>query len=281
MIHSRRVFSNDTGGFADQSIKLNSFRTGSYVGSFDGSSYLYIGSYYPLSSVYFDINTPANVDTNLTVEYWSGSDTWIEAYDSVDFTKTTGSMKQSGYVSLTRDRDFSWVREQYSKDVDGLANTNVYDFYWLRFSFAPDATIGWNYIGHRFCNDDSLYSYYPDFNNQVMKNQWEQGFPAGTKTDWKEQQFMASEAIIRDMVRKGIIDDSAQIISQESLEEVCIHKTAELIYAGLGKAFKEDRDSARAMYDRSFEMRLFKVDSNKDGDLSHGERLQSTGFMKR
>jgi hypothetical protein len=252
------------------------------------NDYLYIGSPWPFNAQYIDVDpTAANATPSVAqVELWSGEgDGWKPAIDVIDYGSVGGaSLAQSGHITWTRDRDESWVRQDKSTEVDDLgANVPlIYNFFWMRIRWSVTVSaIGLRYVGNRFSIDDELFSLYPDLNNQTLMDQWEQGSASGTKTDWAEQAYVAAEAIIRDLKAGNIIKADSQILDWELFRNASIHKTAEIIYGGMGRAFADDRIAARNSYKESLDIKHFRIDLNQDANLSRAEQSTSTTFTRR
>lgn len=288
MRHDQRVFFHDVDGgiFTDYTRELNDFRSGSFTLNFSaGQDFLYIGSDYPFNAQYFDITTPNATGSVAEVDLWAGQGTgWKAAIDVIDYTSVAGaSLGNSGHLTWVRDRDEGWVRQDKSTEVSGLENAPlIYQFYWMRLKWTVNlSNVAIAYLGNRFSTDDELYSMYPDLNNQTMRDQWEQGSVSGTKTNWNEQSYIAAEAIIRDLKAGDILVSDSQIMDFELFRNASIHKTAEIIYGGMGRAFADDRIAARNDYKESLNTKHFRIDLNRDGNLSTAEKARSTTFTRR
>lgn len=281
MLHDQRIFFSDNGSLTDVTKELNDFRSGSFAMSYTtGEDYLYIGSDWPFNSKFFEITGTANAITAAaSVEYWGGeNDGWKSALDILDFSDSGGaSLAQSGHITWKRDRDEAWVLQDKSEEIPELSLiTGIYRFFWLRISWDQSFTATLAHVGNKFSSDDELYSIYPDLSNAGLKTQWEAG-----KTDWNEQTYVAAEEIVRDLKSGGIIHSASQLLDFELFRNPSIHKTAELIYTGMGKAYAEDRNAARDRYKESIDRKNFRVDLNRDANLSRGEKQVSTVFSRR
>jgi hypothetical protein len=288
MRHDQRVFFEDGDGavFSDFTRQLNDFRSGDlnlFISS--GQDYLYIGSDYPFNAQYFEITAGNSTESFAEIDLWGGqNDGWKPAIDVIDYTsESNASLAKSGHITWTREREESWVQQDKSIEVLGLENAPlIYNFYWSRFKWSANlSNIGIRYIGNRFSTDDDLFSLYPDLNNQTMRDQWEQGSVSGTKTTWSEQSFIAAEQVIRDLRSGGILVSDSQILDFEAFRNPSIHKTAEIIYGGMGRAFAEDRIAARNSYKESLDIKNFRIDQNKDANLSRYEKRISTTYTRR
>jgi len=285
MLHGQRVFFSDNGVLTDYTRELNDFRTGSFTMALTAAEdYLYVGSDFPFNNQYFQLSAFGVVPSVVGVELWSGeADGWKSAVDILDFTSTGGvAFNKSGHITWKRDRDEPWIREDESTDVTGLiTGPLVYRFYWMRFKWSVDFTATLTHIGNKFSNDDELYSLYPDLDNQNMRDQWDRGSPSGTKTSWDEQAFIAADAIITELKSGNIVLSDSQLMDFEMFRTASVHKTAEIIYGGMGRPSQEDRVSAKTSYNESIDFKNFRVDRNKDANLSDAEKATSITFMSR
>lgn len=285
-IITQRPIYYDDGVLDDQTINLNDFRAGSFAMTHvSADDYLYIGTDFPFNSKYFDITTANATTASLVMQQWNGSE-WESLVDILDFTDTSGvSFAKSGYITWKTDENESgWSRVVDTREEETdflLTSAVIFRMYWMRMRWSADITATINYIGHKFCNDDELYSIYPDFNNQILRDRWEQGSVAGTKTDWKEQELIASNAIIRDIKSGNIIISDNQILDFELFKDACIHKTAEIIYGGMGSSHRDDETQARKAYLEARQVKRYNVDGNSTGNLDGSEKIKSTGFMRR
>ena len=270
---SQRILWNDSGTLRDLTIDLNDFRNNEQVFSYSTGDYLYIGSEAPFSFRYFDLGVLNTAPAEITVEYWRGNDTWHPAVDVLDETE---GFTKSGYISWKTDRNSdSWTREQDSFDVTGLTGTVIYNMFWLRISFDVDldVTTEIDTINFKFSDDDQLYGRYPDLNNQLIKDNFERGFPSGTKTDWNEQHYIAAEAIVRDIKKKNYAFSGDQIIDFELFEEAGQHKAAELIYGAMGgEGYEMNRKRAREYYNDAMNQGFMRLDQNMNARLDCGEK---------
>ena len=285
MLNDQRVFFSDNGVLTDYTRHLNDFRSANFAMTYvAGEDYLYVGSDYPFNNQYFDISVSNAVGSIASVSLWSGQGSgWKPALDVIDFTSTAGaSLNVGGHITWKRDRDEAWVRQDKSTEVTGLETSPViYGLYWVRIAWTVGITSTIDYIGNKFSNDDQLYSLYPDMNNQSMRDQWEQGAVSGTKASWDEQCFVAAQAIITDLKSGNILVSDSQLMDFEIFTLPSIHKTAEIIYRGMGKAYAEDRISARDSYKEAIDLKNMRVDRSGDGNLSRAEKSSSLTFMGR
>lgn len=278
ILNQRIIWKNNL-VLTDLSVKLNNFREDSQVIDFvSADDFLYIGSVLPFNHKFVEVSVVNDVTATATVAIWFGN-TWVSAVDIIDRTAVSGKpLAQSGIIQWNTNRLKGWDREDDSTNVTGLSGTAIYDMYWLRLGYSADlkATTALAYVGHKFGSDSDMYDYYPDLNNSDLKTAFESG-----KTAWNEQQYAASQVIIRDLKRKNIALDASQILDHELFKDPQIHKCAEMIYAGLGKAYEETRARAEKRYNDSMDLKNFNIDLTGDGSLNPVERVIRTGYMKR
>ncbi len=259
----------------DISQKVNDFRALTAPFVYTAGQYLYIGSILPFNNLWFDMGTVNTNASTLSVDMWFGH-AWISAVDVID---ESAGLTASGRVQWNTDLNKGWDLEQYSTSVTGLpALSAIYNMYWLRLSwsatFSAGSAIG--YIGQKFSDDTSLYSFYPDLNNSTILT----GFAAG-KTTWNEQHFMAAEHIVRDLQKNGIIKSRSQILDASKLVDASCHKVAELIYSSLGEPYLEQLKWSRQAYKEASNVKFFNTDLNANGRLDTAERRESTSFGTR
>ncbi|RLC38724.1 hypothetical protein DRH27_01595 [Candidatus Falkowbacteria bacterium] len=279
MLINRRIIFDDNGTEIDFSVDLNNFRGSSvtldYVTADDK---LYVASDMPLNHLWVEVTTANDQASIASVDIWFNKD-WVSAVDLLDHTSAAGvTLAQSGVIQWKTDRNEGWDMEQDSEDVTGVDAVGIYNRYWLRINFSADLAAGTElkYLGHKFASDDAMYTEYPDLNNANLKLAFASG-----KTDWNDQHFIAAEDLIDDLRKTDIIKSPSQILDFERFEDPAIHKAAEIIYRGMGRAYIENRKDANSRYNDSFNMTFFNVDIDRDGNLSYRERRQRSGFVGR
>jgi hypothetical protein len=222
------------------------------------------------------------VPATVAVSLWNGSE-WVAAVDILDNTivQPTGTtaLAASGEVTFAQDIDDStWSMEQDSADVTGLSGTAIYNMYWARFHWSANLTAGTTlkYVGFLFSSDTDLLTFYPDLQNSSLKTAYASG-----KTTWTDQGFAASEAIVRELRRRNIVASPNQIFDTSLLLEANVHKTAEIIYGGLGSSYVEAKNKAAEAYKNAIDIKFFSVDSDGSGTISGAEKYLGMGFMRR
>lgn len=277
---NQRIFWSDNGTLVDVSKELNDFRSNNYtLPIVAAEDYIYIASLLPFNHKWIEVGTANDQASVISAQIW-WANSWNNALDEMDYTSSSGvALAQSGIFRFQPDRLKGWDRELDADDVTGLDTTvAINDYYWMRLSFSADlnASTAISYIGHKFSDDDDLYSFYPVLNNSAFQSSFASG-----KTDWNEQAFMAAQTIIRDLRAKSIIFERDQILDYELFNEASIHKTAEIIFGGFGQDYSDDMKMARALYRESLDIKQFNIDKTGDGSLQGVERAISTRFFSR
>lgn len=270
----QRVIAKLSGVDSDLSRYVNDYRVGSSVLAYAVGDYLYIGTILPMNHLYFDMKVPNTVTAKVSVEIW-----WAGAWQAaVDIDDNTNGLKANGKIFFNAQFNRSWDSEQECSRVTGLEAQEIYNMYWTRVSW--DATLNplteINYIGQKFSDDTIMFSYFPDLAQPEML----EAFKAG-KVSWDEQHFMASEFVVKDLLKRDILKSRTQILDPYDFKDAACFKAAEYIYFGMGKPYLEIMTGARDRYKEEMNMRFYKVDLNKNSRLDPIERVVSTRFLKR
>ncbi len=101
------------------------------------------------------------------------------------------------------------------------------------------------------------------------------------KTSWLDQEYAASDAIVKALRRNGVIVRREQIMDESLLNEAAIHKTAAIIYAGLGNGYRDRVKDANAMSDATLPTKFPEVDTNADGFADRCEKTTNTTWLTR
>jgi len=261
-----RYFIDDAGTIIDRTIPWSNPFTA--TGAWDCKTYLYVSSFFPFNHKFFEIETANDQAGTLTIDIWYNN-AWVSVADIIDYTKGTNTLEVSGNINFTVDKDEGWDQEDDSSDITELADTKVYSVYWMRFGYdaSSDSALVINYIGNRFCDDNALFSQYPLFNNSSIMTRFKAG-----KADWTTQEVSASDAIITDLKSRNMILSKDQILDSKRYEIPCVHKTAEIIFAGLGISYAEDRADARKYYTESMNSGDWGIDQNLNGNYDRSEK---------
>lgn len=282
MKRSQRVIWSDNGTLKDISASVAEFRTTALVVDFVAAQdAIYIGSELPFNHKHFELSAVNALTSAPSVSIWRGA--WIPVKDIIDETKTSPtagiSLAQSGAISFAMDKtNAGWQCQETSNDVTGLSGTYIYDLYWTKWTWSADwtSTTSISYIGQMFSDDNDLLPLYPDLRNSTLKTTFQSG-----KTDWREQALLAARAIAEDMRNRGLLVRADQIFDCSLLNTASVHKTAALIYAGLGGNYVAAWKQAEARYDNAMKLRFPETDRNGDGEVSGSEKAFSTVYMTR
>jgi len=273
-----RIIYSDNSTLSDWGVELNNFHSGTQTFSFVAAEdYIYVGNVVPFNHFYVKMATASVASSTMSVSYWSGSQ-WRSAVEVID---ETGGLTSDGFVTFVPDRDHGWVNADTNgtgQTVTGLTGVTIYDKYWIRLSFNNDLTassiISW--IGQKFSNDDDLGSEYPELVTSNVLTSFESG-----KTDWEEQHVRAGELIVRDLIAQKIIYAKGQILERNSFMLASVSKVAELIFTSFGDDYIDQKNAARAEYEKRLNKGIYDVDLNGDGELDPREMVTRQGFMSR
>ena len=274
----KRIIFSDNGTLNDYSVALNKYEasTENFV-LVAAEDYLFVGSRFPFNSLFFKMGTVNSNSSTMSVHYWDG-DEWQAVVNIIDETE---GLTQDGNVTFYPDLDENWMREHTNyngETITGLSGITIYNQYWIRISFSADLSAGTTlrYIGNIFCNDDDIYSEYPDFRSPNVLTSFKSG-----KTDWEEQRYKASRILIQDLVDKKIITEGGQILNRSDYAEACVSKTAEIIYNSFGDDFKDQKLEAHKEYNARLSKRVHRVDLNGNALEDISESRNETGFLNR
>jgi hypothetical protein len=256
----------------DISVAVGDYRVGTFALNYAEGSKIYIAANCPFNNIWMELSTPATggAFTPIIEVWFNGS--W---YDVVDIIDQTNGMTRSGRISWALHIDGGWNSEQKSETI-GLSSFQIYNRYWLRIGWRSSFTAGVSYIGQKFSDDTVLSSIYPD----LMQPQILSGFKAG-KTNWNEQHFMASEAIVKDIRRRNFAIDRGQIMDWSVFEDAACHKVAEIVYQAFGTPYREHVAEAKRRYQEEMASRMYAIDMNKNGHVEVAEITRKSGFMTR
>lgn len=253
---------------------VTDYRSGAEAFAYIAGQYLYVGSVMPFNNLWFEPGV-FNTNTSLvSVSNWFGN-LW---YPAVDIRDDSDGMKKAGRISWSTDRLKGWDIEQTSEDVTGLEAFKVYWRYWARLSWSANfsSTTTLKYIGQKFSNDSILATYYPD----LLDTEILTGFAAG-KTNWDEQHYAASDALISDLRASGIVVSGSQVLDWTIFQVAACHKVAEIVYKAFGQPYFDQLKQAREDYISSKKVTFNSIDRNGNGNLDPVERTISTNFATR
>ena len=267
-----RVLFSDNGTITDKSKELNNYHSdiASLVIVAD-EDYLYISSEFPFNHLYFEVPTVASSAMDFTLSVYNGT----EFKDVVDTIDETSGFTSSGFITWTPDKDEGWGYED-TEEITELSTVNIYNKYWVRIAFESSDTIGLNWAGNRFSNDEDLADSYPSLNTTDVQGSFLSG-----KTDWDEQHIVVATDIINDLKIKGTIEDKAQILVRRQLSQPAVHRLARLIFNSFGEAYRDQRDDAQKDYRASLNSIKLISDQNNTGAVERSELTPTTGELVR
>lgn len=279
MDRKQRVIFKDDTVISDLSASLNDYSAGNAtVAIVAADDAIYIGSELPFNHKFIQVATPNSIASTISAHIWNGSD-WSQVADLVDQTAVGGkTLAQSGKISFTPNRDIAgWVCEYDSARVEGLETTKIYDLYWLRLTFSADlsATTALAYVGNLFNTDASLYLQYPDLNSAAILAAF------GNSTTWIKQSLTAAEIIVQDLRNAKVLIRRDQIMDDTLLTIAGVHKTAQLIYMGLGNGHTTQRDYAERLYKASRDVRFQEIDRRAMGIATQTDKNFEQGYLYR
>jgi hypothetical protein len=272
------VYKSGTSSWTDYSIQLNDWNNSQNVTlTLDPGDYIYISSWLPFNHKYFKFQTVSATPRVPLIET-NDMASWFPVADQLDHT---AGMTKSGVLQFTRDRDGRWGKVTNNKrDIPVMSGvpTQVYDSYWTRISFPAGAiTFTLSYIGQCFSTDADLTAEYPALRNAGLKTAWEPG-----KADWNDQHLLAACYIVKTLRQKRIIQSNEQLLDIATLRSPSLHKTAHIIWSGLGsKNYAAEIAATQKAFEDSLVMGSFQVDQDQDGIKGAGDRTATTRFMTR
>lgn len=289
-MNNRVLFSNN-GTLEDFSVSLNNYLSGTkpfnYVA---GEDYLFIGARLPFNHIYIKLNKPNTTTVTTKVEYWDGNN-WVNTVEVID---ETNGFNQSGHIQWTPNKDYQWSMEStnYSGEtVTGLEDVVIYDRYWVRVSFNGNfqgleinndpnpstyENVELSWVGNLFSNDSELGSIYPDLVRSTVLDAFKSG-----KTSWEEQAVMAGEILIQDLINNGIIIEKGQILDWRLFTKASIYKIAEMVFVSFGDDYIDQSKEARNYYKQYSQLKINRIDKNRDAIESHREAVETVGFLTR
>jgi len=235
---------------------------------------IYLGSPHPFNHRYIQMGTANTNSCTISVYIWNGQ-SWVAAVNVQD---RTSGFTANGILSWTKDKNEVWGEEYSSENISDISTIKIYDCYWVKLTFSANMSAGTSlkYIGYKFCEDYDLGGEYPD----LVLSDTLTAFTSG-KTNWIEQEVLASEDIILALKKKRIIYSQNQIFDWTLFNRACVHKTAEIIFRSFGDDYKDNKEDASKEFYKSFGGIDFGIDKNEDGELDVDEKVRSAGLTRR
>lgn len=281
MLLSNRFVHSDNGVLNDLSVNLNRYNAGSEVFEFIAAEdYIYIGSELPFNHRWFEFSVPnTQVGRKISIDLWD-ADEWVAAVDIVDQTE---GFTKSGIISWMTDKDESWAQDDTvdandNEEIIGLGDLKIFNLYWARIKFDGDldATTSLKYVGHKFSDETDLAGVYPELATQNARDNFQKN-----KTDWKEQEFIAAQEIIRELKRSGVVVSGDQILSWEQFIMPSVHKVAEIIWRAYGDDFIDDRQRSHDDFKEAMDQEILHLDRNRNARVDSNERWRPVGRLHR
>ena len=218
---------------------------------------IFIGTKLPFNNLYLKFDTNFNTNaSNLSVSFWDGS-RFYDFYKVVDGTSLSGAcLGQNGTIQLIPTNEVG-PNSYDSKYISELKNVDgYYDYFWTRLNFSANLTqITLKYVGQLFLESDiELTTFYPDLKNTNYMKIYD-----SLKTDWLEQRLIATDEVINELVSRGYVSFGEQFLDWRLMKEVTIHKTASIIYRGLGPKLRDDAKEADSLFLKSLDSRKFGI----------------------
>lgn len=282
-INDQRILSYNSGSgvWTDLTKNLAEFHSETSAIQLSTTEYLYFGSFLPFNHKYFDVTTANATPADLSIEIFDGSG-WVSVNEVYDYTDSSGvPYSQSGNIQFTINRNDSWsfVGDTSTNSYLTEFSTGpiIYDKYWARVSASVSISLTLRYVGHLFCVEQDLLDVYPALSSTTLLNSWETG-----KTDWLDQRITATEYVIQDLKRRNIIAERSQVVETSVLMEPAIHRTAHIIYNGLGpRNYAEEITTSGIYYRDSMNITKFEQDVSGNGQKDRIEQYITTHRASR
>ena len=278
MIRNNRVIFEDDTTLIDITIAVNNFRgANTTLPIVAADDFIYLGAPLPFNHKFIQVSTANNQASILSVDVYNGNE-WKAAVDVIDETSLAGaSFGQTGLIHFTPDRNESWTRRD-TEDITELSTLRIYNYYWARLKFSVDFNVltAITFLGHRFNDDEQLFTLYPEFAISGILEIFESG-----KTDWIEQEILAAEMIIRDLIKFQDIITDDQLLNPEKLQLASLHKMAEIIYRSMGENRQDEFTQATKDYKEAINAFNLEIDRDRDGRVDFHERITEGTVSRR
>lgn len=280
MLLFNRILYKSGSTLTDLSNDLNDPLSGTSVIPYQTGNAIYLGSDYPFNHRYFDLKVVNANASALTIQLWNGGQ-WVNAAEVIDLTRTGGvSLAKSGIIGWVPDRAKAWTRtfDTSQTMASDFGTLKLYDLYWAKLTFSANltGTLELSYVGHKFASDLDLTKRYPELSDISLMDAFESG-----KTDWKEQCILASEELLSDLVNREIVRSDNEVLDWGIFNLSAIHKAAQIIYTGLGDAYKDKVAKAKLAYDNASDLKIYNVDLNENAILDDADKQNTTGWQDR
>lgn len=271
-------------GIQEITTQVGNIHKGGLVLSGGGAHYVYIGSDFPFNNIYFRIEVPNTANVSVEVSTWDGEE-FVSVTNLLDYTAAGYvGLANSGHIEWTPDKDKGWVKEPDSADIPEFTigdhdPLHILDKFWAKIGlpsqFITTTKIHW--IGHVFSEDADLEIEHPDLMATNVFRRY-----SSTKTDWFEQHVRAGAMVVKDLKKENILDAAEQILSLDDMRDMCVARTAQLIYSGMGDDFKDNAMNAENDYQSRRISASVTVDKDNDGVIDYNEAygIKSTRLIR-
>ena len=225
--------------------------------------YIYIASFLPFNHKFFQFGTPDTTPRKPIIEVLNGPADWNQVVNQIDLTD---GLKQSGVLGWVPDKDRGWALISRSKTeipiFQPIATApEIYDSYWMRISFDSPNAFTLKHVGQKFSSDADLYQEYPNLKAVSILNSWKVG-----KTTWDDQALTAASYISKALISKNIIFSNNQILDIAVYRSASVHKTANIIYSGLGiRNYAEEVKLTEQRFKDAMNQGYYHPDQNANG----------------
>jgi hypothetical protein len=259
MINQSVVLSKISGVITDISSLVTDINNDGKFLTLKSTDAIYIGTPLPFNSIFIRIPSLTNaIVSTLGVAYLDATE-FVDFEHIIDGTSFDGAtLGKSGIINLIAS-DTKFPCSQSSKYISELQNIDgYYDLYWTRLTVSVDIDeINLAYIGQLFVESDAaLFTEYPD----LKATSYMRAF-SSDKVTWEEQRIIASDRVISELIMRGMVRTGEQFLDWRLLKEPCLHKTAELIYKGLGR-LKDEAQIANKAFCQSLATSKFGIDNS-------------------
>lgn len=281
MLVNNRVILKKGGVLTDITADANDYISGVVAFDLAPGDALFLGSDLPFNHRYFKVVTANSAASKIQMSYWTNAQ-WTNAVDMFDLTSVGGkTLAQSGIIAWTPDiQGLQWGYTWQTSAITDLASLKIYNLWWARITVTDQLSAGTQigFIGHKFSEDEDLFSEYPEFNQSAFYKVFSS--EAG-KADWSRQAFVAAEYIIQDLRDRGVVTNAGQILDWRVFRHASVHKIAEMIFRALGDDYKDKLARATAAYRLAKDIKAFDVDVNKTAIPDESDESRFGEFMTR
>lgn len=236
---------------------------------------LYIGSDLPFNHRFFMLEKKNEVAGSVAVAVWDGS-AFTACEDVQDLTAVGGvPFARSGLIRFALPQNVGWYKVYDSSEIAALSTLKVKASYWIRLTFSAAFDFALQYVGFRFAKDSDLAIYYPDLQQDSVRRAYAQGVPMA---NWDKLHVEAAEELLSDLRAEDVICSANQVLNPELFMRAAVHKMAEMAYSGLVRP--EQREFAQGKYKKAMALKIFDVDTNKNGRLETAERIGEARLVR-